>query len=739
MKEKFQSFAERCTGFLEKYGLQYSQTVMKVSAVIYAACLLLSLLFHKSFGILSLLLATISVTWYVMTINFVPEELRPPVKRWLKVDLYLTAACIGFIPYCLLAKLMGHVNVAVMFLGAMGIGTMVLCLVVFFCSETGKKTWEMLDKGIKPGATGSQNLRAGDVVLCDNKTLVEEKAKDCREVILYKDRFLHMLIMGATGSGKTSQIILPMCYQDVHNLEAGVTVLEPKGDLAREVAMMAEEMGRPYMYFDPSVDNCPFFNPLIGDETDVIENAVTTFLSLNPDSPQYFKDLSEQLVRNTLKVLKRLDKDKGIDGYYSTFIWMSRVLQNNGGQGREMVQKFSRIHSATPDEAKENADIASWFLNEYFAERSKVYENSSGIRSQVSKVIANQYLRRVLNPDVEKGEYNQIDFDKHLAEGGVICISTAQGLMRDLSKFLGYFLILQFKSAVFRRPGNEDNRRAHFLYIDEFQQYATPGFSEMLTQGRSYRVACHLATQARVQMAMGGGRDGKYFVDLVSTNARNVVVLPGGSSEDAKFYSAEFGEYEKEEVAISKTRKTFNLLTGGLSSLGHPSESERISTKMTATFSPSDLIYRPFGEIVYRIIKNGSVQQPQVGLVKWLPKEYDSKLKQMIEDLIVTHEISHSDTPPATPDAGDTDFMWDEDETSEETVDFTPGNTREEAVDFNQPTAQEEAIMFEDAPKDDSPADDMTWMQEEPVVEDHYEHELKMDDGHGDPFTDDLI
>lgn len=734
MKEKWQSFTKRCTDFLDKYGLQYSKTVMKITAVIYAACLLLSLLFHKSFGILSLLLAAVSVFWYAIVINYVPEDLRALVKTWLKVDLYMAVSCIGFVPYCFLSKLMGRASAATMFVGAMGVATMVLCLVVFSCSETGKKTWTLLDKGIKSGSTGNQDLKQGDVVLCDSKARVEEKAKDCREIILYKDRFLHMLIIGTTGSGKTSQIILPMCYQDVHNLEAGVTVLEPKGDLAREVAMMAEEMGRPYLYFDPSVDNCPFFNPLIGDETDVIENAVTTFLSLNPDSPQYFKDLSEQLVRNVLKVLKRLDKDKGIDGYYSTFIWMSRVLQNNGGQGRELVQKFANIRSATPDEAKENADIASWFLNEYFAERSKVYENSSGIRSQVSKVIANRYLRRVLNPSVENGEYNQIDFDKHLADGGVICISTAQGLMRDLSNFLGYFLILQFKSAVFRRPGNEDNRRAHFLYIDEFQQYATPGFSEMLTQGRSYRVACHLATQARVQMAMGGGRDGKYFVDLVSTNARNVVVLPGGSSEDAKFYSAEFGEQEKEEVAYSKTRKTFNLLTGGLSSLGHPSESERISTKMTATFSASDLIYRPFGEIVYRIIKNGSVQQPQVGLVKWLPKEYDSKLKQMIEDIIVTHEISHADATPTTPADTNADFMWDDDNT-DESVDFTP----EQEPDDGQPTAQEEAAMFEDAPKDDSMADDMAWIQEEPIIEDHYEHELKIDDGHGDPFTDDLI
>ena len=104
--------------------------------------------------------------------------------------------------------------------------------------------------------------------------------------------------------------------------------------------------------------NCPFFNPLVGDEDDVIENAVTTFLMLNPDSPQYFKDLSEQLVRYTLKVLKRLDKSEGVDGKYATFINMNTVLQNPNQDGRKLVTRFGQLKGETDAEQKENADIA---------------------------------------------------------------------------------------------------------------------------------------------------------------------------------------------------------------------------------------------------------------------------------------------------------------------------------------------------------------------------------------------
>ena len=519
-------------------------------------------------------------------------------------------------------------------LAFMAVFLTIACFVAFYFSDKGKEIVELAKESLKSGAVaagGAEEKQHGDVQLCIEK----ESGKP--EIWLHKDRYLHMLILGPTGSGKTSQTILPLINQDMQNPEMGITVLEPKGDLAQKAAMMAEHYGRKSVYFDPSFDNCPFFNPLFGKESDVVENMATTFRMLNPDSPQFFLDLNEQLMRNAVKVLKRLDKAEGVDGRYATFISLSTLLQNTAGKGRGFVQKFSQINAKTQEEAKENTDIASWFLNDYFAEKSKTYENTSGVRSQVSKLVSNKFLRRVLNPDFEKGERNDIDFDKHLADGGIICISTAQGTLRDLGKYLGYFIILQLQSSVFRRPGNENTRRAHMLYIDEFQTYSNPGFSDMLTQGRSYRVASHLATQARAQMAMGGGKDGKNFVELVSTNARNIVLYPGCSKDDAEYYSKQFGEYEKTEVQIGKSYKTFNLLTGGLDKLGHPTETIREAKKMTAIFSPSDLIYRPFGEIVYCIIKKNSIQTPKVGQIEYIPRELNEELDKMVDKYIEEH------------------------------------------------------------------------------------------------------
>ena len=68
------------------------------------------------------------------------------------------------------------------------------------------------------GLLEEEHMKAGDIFICN-------AAVDDRPIRLpYTDRFLHMLIIGPTGCGKTSQIITPMLNQDVRNREAGVTV-----------------------------------------------------------------------------------------------------------------------------------------------------------------------------------------------------------------------------------------------------------------------------------------------------------------------------------------------------------------------------------------------------------------------------------------------------------------------------------------------------------------------------------
>ena len=93
--------------------------------------------------------------------------------------------------------------------------------------------------------------------------------------------------------------------------------------------------------------------------------------------------------------------------------------------------------------------------------------------------------------------------------------------------------------------------------------------TDLFTQGRAFKIGTHIAVQNRTLLRMCGGEDSEKQAFLIEANARNIVVFPGLNGEDVKYYSEQF----------------FNL-------------------------SPQQIMYRPFGQIVYRIVKNRTVQLP---------------------------------------------------------------------------------------------------------------------------------
>lgn len=517
---------------------------------------------------------------------------------------------------------------------------------------------------MKQSALKDEKPKSEDAILGYKIDLETDKVTENPVILPAKDRFLHMLILGPTGCGKTSQSIIPMIWRDINNPEKinekplGVTVLEPKGDLAEKVYAMVnyknqlidkkiaegtynqetDGIKRKVLYFNPILNDCPYFNPLVGDEDDVIENMCSTFNMLNADSPQYFKDMTDGLVRRAVKLLKRLLGDQ------ATLLDLNTLVWNVGDEGRKNyvmpLKKLTRMPDGRPirpDIKRENDELIDWFFNDYYAGiggakgAPKTYENTSGVRTQISKLVSNTYLKKVLNPPrpneegyTESLHIPHINFDEALAEGMVITMSTCQGKLRDLGRFLGYFIILQLQAAVFRRPGTEDTRTHNMLYIDEFQVYSNPGFADMLTQGRSYRVASHLATQARAQIGMGSGKDGKNFVELVSTNCRNKIIYPGVSFTDAKFYSDEFGteKVEKEEVGYNE-KYIFN--TAGTTKV-----TRRLTEKEEQRFTPTAIMDRPFGQITYRIVSHNSVQAPGVSKISYIPADINKILDKMV-------------------------------------------------------------------------------------------------------------
>lgn len=627
-------------------------------------------------------LVIIDFAFYIMFKN--EMDVRQAKKAYRIYMVTIPFALVIMLNHFVLDALSGHTGAGRILAGIVT-ALVLICYLVFLTQEgfrdmlSNIKDIDVTEQ-IKMFKEAYCNIDEEDAILGHkiDMTEVDKKGRgyitDIPVVLPAKDRFLHMLVLGPTGCGKTSQTIIPMIWRDisicklVNGKPVGITVLEPKGDLAEKVYAMVnyknnlikkaraegnytqDEFGveRTVVYFNPILSGCPYFNPLEGDESDVIENMCTTFNMLNADSPQFFKDQTDGLVRRGVKLLKRLYGDE------ATLLDLNTLLWNVNDRGRkEYVMALKRKATMPdgspipPDIQIENDELIDWFLNDYYAGiggakgAPKTYENTSGVRTQVTKLVSNKYLKKILNPpkNGEDGyiEYQQfqrqclaeghpykINFDEALANGYIVTMSTAQGALRDLGRFLGYFIILQLQASVFRRPGTENTRTHNMLYIDEFQVYSNPGFADMLTQGRSYRVASHLATQARAQIGMGSGRDGRSFIELVSTNARNKIIYPGVSYDDAKYYSDEFGEFENIEIMKSYRKNQW------WTTFFQNQETRQEKKEMKARFSPTDIIDRPFGQVTYRLIKKNNVSEPGVSQISYIPKEINDILDEMI-------------------------------------------------------------------------------------------------------------
>lgn len=357
-------------------------------------------------------------------------------------------------------------------------------------------------------------------------------------VLPASDRFSHVLTLGPAELGRMD-ILKSLAHQDLQNRTWGFTLIDPEGTLAKEVWVDARNCNRPAILFDPSEKISCKFNPLAGKEDDVVENIATTFRMLNPNSSVFFLDLNEQLIKNAVRVLKRLDASEGVEGKYATLISLNRLLQNVEGQGRAWVNQFARITTDSYLEAVENREIASWFLNEYLPERSKIYENTSGVRSQVSKLVSNDYLRVVLNPDFNKGERNELDFGKHLSDTGVICISGAAPYLRELSSWVCTLVFMSFYSGIVSRKAQHAEKIPHTIYLDEFQKYTNSEFIGLLSRGKTYNFSAVLAAQSGTFLSHVKG---KPYTDTLIDTIPNVILHPVLSNKDSEFFADLFSE-----------------------------------------------------------------------------------------------------------------------------------------------------------------------------------------------------
>lgn len=351
------------------------------------------------------------------------------------------------------------------------------------------------------------------------------------------DRRRHVYIMGKSGVGK-SVLIENMAVDDV--LEGrGVIIVDPHGELADKIlSCIPENRIEDVVVFDPSDRDYPVaFNLLENVDDDfksiVASGFVGIFKKIFGDS---WGPRLEHILRNTVLAL--------LDYPESTMLDIPRMLTNNAFRDK-VVEKVK------------DPVIKDFWQNEFAAYDVKFKtEAVSPILNKVGQFLASSTIRNIVGQP-----HSTIDVRDIMDKKKIMIVNLSRGKIgEDNSALLGAMMITKIQLAAMSRADVPIEQRPDcYLYVDEFQNFATESFATILAEARKYNLNLTMAHQYIAQMI-------DEVKDAVFGNAGTIIAFRVGGT-DADTLVKEFAPIfeENDLVNLDKYHIYIKLLIDGIS------------------------------------------------------------------------------------------------------------------------------------------------------------------------------
>lgn len=291
--------------------------------------------------------------------------------------------------------------------------------------------------------------------------------------LLPDDRRRHVLIEGKTGMGK-STLLHRLIATDIA-AGRGAGLIDPHGDLCEAIlASVPSGRSNDVVLFDIADTTHPLaFNILHcsdpGQRALVVSGIIGAFKKIWGD---FFGPRMEHILRNTLLTL--------IEVPGSTLLSVSRML----GDARYREHILTKVSDPV---------VRSFWLREFASMPPKLQaEAVSPIYNKVGQLVSNPLLRNILGQS-----RSTLDLRKVMDEGKVLLVNLSKGRIgEDASALLGAFLVTAIQQAAMSRADTREQDRPDFyLFIDEFQNFATEAFATILSEARKYRLNLIVANQ----------------------------------------------------------------------------------------------------------------------------------------------------------------------------------------------------------------------------------------------------
>lgn len=298
--------------------------------------------------------------------------------------------------------------------------------------------------------------------------------------MLRSDRSRHVYIIGQTGAGKSGTLELFALSDIFHN--HGYAIIDPHGDFAvSNMRFIPGSRLQDVVYFNPADTAFPLgFNPLeVTDpkyKTNISSEVIGVLKRMFADS---WGPRLEYILRYTILAL--------LDRPSTTLLDITRMLTDKKFRNETLgyvtdtvVMNFWKI------------EFASW--NDKFQA-----EAIAPVLNKVGAFTANPVIRNIIGQPKSTFNIRQI-----MDEGKILIVNLSKGLIgEDNAGILGAFLVTKIQLAAMSRSDipNIDDRRPFYLYVDEFQNFATDSFAVILSEARKYGLNLTVANQYISQMS----------------------------------------------------------------------------------------------------------------------------------------------------------------------------------------------------------------------------------------------
>ena len=297
--------------------------------------------------------------------------------------------------------------------------------------------------------------------------------------LLRRDRSRHVYIIGQTGAGKSGMLELLALSDIFYN--QGYCIIDPHGDFAIDnLRFIPESRIRDVVYFNPADTAFPVaFNPLeITDparKPNICSEVIGVLKRMFGDS---WGPRLEHILRYTLLAL--LDRPE------TTLLDISRLLTDKD------------FRKETLEYCKDVTVLQFW-KHEFGQWNDKqVNESIAPVLNKVGAFTANPIIRNIIGQPK-----SSFDIRKIMDEGKILVVNLSKGLIgEDNASILGAFLVTKVQLAAMSRSDIPDvmDRRPFYLYVDEFQNFATDSFAVILSEARKYGLNLTVANQYVAQM-----------------------------------------------------------------------------------------------------------------------------------------------------------------------------------------------------------------------------------------------